>query len=136
MLNIDQLKYDFKKSKEEYFLNVIDGVSCVKDTKDNKIYWYKNESNKKDQWLFLEDIKRKRFWYDPTFETNISIEYKINSEEAKLFITEYIANNFNIIKYEINNQRQMFVTSLQDTLVEELQREIDKHILQSLRELK
>ena len=74
--------------------------------------------------------------YDPTFETNISIEYKINSEEAKLFITEYIANNFNIIKYEINNQRQMFVTSLQDTLVEELQREIDKHILQSLIELK
>ena len=30
----------------------------------------------------------------------------------------------------------MFVTSLQDTLVEELQREIDKHILQSLIELK
>lgn len=132
MLNIDQLKYDYYK-----FINyLIDGVSCVKDTKDNKIYWYKNEPNKKDQWLFLEDIKRKRFWYNSTFETNISIEYKINSEEAKLFITEYIANNFNIIKYEINNQRQMFVTSLQDTLVEELQREIDKHILQSLRELK
>lgn len=127
MLNIDQLKYD-------YYL--IGGVSCVKYTAENKIYWHKNESNKKDQWLFLEDIKHKRFWYDSTFETNICMEYNLNSEYAKLFITEFIKRFFNINNVCVRSQRDLYIVLVEDTLVEAIQEEIDRQILKDLRGLK
>lgn len=88
MLNIDQLKYDFKKSKEEYFLNVIDGLEPNPLEDHKMIHWSKN-----DIVYFTQDNKFKIMYVEPdTFHYYIKT-YGMSTLETEDFLMHMLCKH-------------------------------------------
>lgn len=88
MLNIDQLKYDFKKSKEEYFLNVIDGLESNQLEDHKMIHWSKN-----DTVYFTRDIHFKTIYIESdTFQFYKKI-YNMLTSDIEYFLKHMLCKH-------------------------------------------